>query len=208
MRVLSAGRRPITADDLQRMNIPEALWRAKVQHVPESVRETIQNYLERFDTMAEKGAGLALWGKPGVGKTGVATVIAKEARALGYTAYLTTVSDLRDSMRERRMFDDSSSIIDRCREVDVLVLDSFQATDATDHYVNLKSIEELLVQRGGRLKITILTTDITWTQLVQNHGAFARTISAYLVALEVKGEDLRTKRGSMLSAVVLGKRGT
>ena len=124
MKVLNTERRKLTAEDMARMNVPEGLWRTRLQWVPKSILTTMQNYCENFDTMAEKGAGLLLWGHEGVGKSGAASVIAKEARARGYTVFFTTIVELREAVRERRLFDESSSVLERCRDVNVLVLDT------------------------------------------------------------------------------------
>lgn len=186
------------------MHLPEGLWRAKIQAVPESVRSAIQSYLNRLNTMAEEGAGLLLWGDPGVGKTGAASVIAKEARARGFTAYFTTVNNLRDAIREHRMFDESMTVVERCREVDILILDNLTEGDAAERFVDLRFIEDLLTSRGTNLRISILTTRLSWTTLLIKYESFLRTITGHLVELEVKGPDLREKHGEFLRDVVLG----
>ncbi len=203
MRVISTGRRPLTAEDLVRINLPEDHWRSKIQEVQPSVKSSVENYLTNFDEMAQKGAGLWLRGSVGVGKTAIAALVAKEARARGYTAYFTTVFDLREAVRNKQMYDEALSVIDRCKDVDVLILDNFQTSDVSDMIVNLRFLEELLVGRGSRLKISILTTRVARNDL-KDQSAFVSAVESYLVGLSVTGEDLRKRRTEDLKVTVLG----
>lgn len=203
MRVISTGRRSLTAEDLVRINLPEDHWRAKIQDVQQSVRSAVENYLTNFDDMAQKGAGLWLRGSVGVGKTAIAALVAKEARARGYTAYFTTVFDLREAVRNKQMYDEALSVIDRCKDVDVLILDNFQTSDVGDMIVNLRFLEELLVGRGSRLKISVLTTRVARNDL-KDQSNFVSAVEGYLVGLTVTGEDLRKRRTEDLKATVLG----
>ena len=203
MRVISTGRRPLTAEDLVRINLPEDHWRSKIQEVQPSVKSAVENYLTNFDEMAQKGAGLWLRGSVGVGKTAIAALAAKEARARGYTAYFTTVFDLREAVRNKQMYDEALSVIDRCKDVDVLILDNFQTSDVSDMIVNLRFLEELLVGRGSRLKISILTTRVGRNDL-KDQSAFVSAVEGYLVGLSVTGDDLRKRRTEDLKATVLG----
>lgn len=206
MRVLNTERRKLTAEDMARMNVPEGLWRTRLQWVPKSIFAALQNYCENFNVMAEKGAGLLLWGHEGVGKSGAATVVAKEARARGYTVFYTSIVELREAVRERRLFDESSSVLERCRDVDVLILDNLQESDVSEPHVNLAVVEDLLVGRGAKLKISILTTRIPFTELAARHESFVRTVSGYVVPMHVDGPDLRERRGEFLHDLVTGKK--
>lgn len=203
MRVVTTSRRNLTAEDLSRMNIPEDLWRAKIQDVQPPARSIIENYLTRFDDMAQKGAGLILRGGVGTGKTAIGVLVAKEARARGYTAFFTTVFELREAIRTKQMYDESLSVFDRCKEADVLILDNMLDSDMDDHYVNKRFIEELLVGRGMRLKISILSTRLSREDL-KKYGSFFSAIEGYMVSVTVAGEDLRKRRSEELKAVVVG----
>lgn len=205
MRLVTTPRRALVAEDLTRMNLPEDLWRAKLQDVQPSARSIIEGYLTRFDEVAEKGAGLVIRGEAGTGKTGISAVVAKEARARGYTVFFTTIFDLREAIRIKQMYDESLSIFDRCKEVDVLVLDNLVLSDMTDHYVNERFIEELITGRGARLKISILTSRVSRSDMVkEKYAKFVSAIEAYTVAISVTGEDLRKRRSEELKAAVMG----
>ena len=206
MRVSTSERRKLDAEDMLRMNVPEALWRVRLQWVPESVRSVVQNYCEKFDTMAEKGAGLLLWGNDGVGKSGVAVCLAKEARARGYTVLFTTASELREAVQERRAFDDTHSMFARAQEVDVLVLDNLRDVDLSLAFTNQTRVEDLMIGRGAQRKITIATTRLTFSELASEHESFVRSTSGSVVPLEVTGPDLNEKRSELLHNLVVGRK--
>lgn len=206
MRVSTSERRKLAAEDMQRMNVPEGLWRVRMQWVPESMREMLRNYCDRFDTMAEKGAGLLLWGSDGVGKSGIAVCVAKEARARGYTVLFTTAAELREAVQEHRAFDDSSSMLARAQEVDVLVLDNLRDVDLAKAFINLTSVEDLMTNRGAQRKISIVTTRIRFSELAAEYESFVRSTAGSLVSLEVTGPDLNEKRSELLHDLVTGKK--
>lgn len=200
MRVIAPSYRKLTEDDLRRMNLPEDYWRVKIQSVSDKVRPTIENYLTRFEEMAEKGVGLILFGSAGVGKTGIACLVAKEARKRGFTGYFTTVYELREALRARIGFDEEQSVLERCREVDLLVLDGLAEEDLSELYVNLRSVQDLLAYRGSKLRVSILTT-----RLPRSHSklqTFFEGLAAHMVPLHVDGPDMRKKQSEQLAALV------
>lgn len=198
------ARRRLVPADFERMNLPEELWTTKIQGVPESVRSTVENYLVRIDEMVDNGAGLLLFGPKGVGKTSIAALIAKEARAAGKTVYFTTLWELRESVRARFMFDETLSILDRCREVDVLVLDGFKEEDADpkEYHFGMRSIEELLSTRGVWKKVTVLTTALREEDIGRKTPRLAEAIQGHLVPIEVKGPNQALERQKKLAEVV------
>ena len=108
-------RRSLGVPDFARMNLPEQFWRAKVHNVPESVRKSVAKYLLNTPSMVEDGIGLLVVGQKGVGKTGIAALVAKESRARGYTVFFTSVWEMREMIRAKARFDDEMSMVDRAR---------------------------------------------------------------------------------------------
>lgn len=197
-------RRPNTRSDFERMNLPRDYWTVKVQGVPESVREMVRRYLVNTDTMVSRGAGMILSGRAGVGKTGIAALVAKEARSRGYTVYFTSVWELRECVRSKVMFDEGTSILDRCREVDVLVLDGLRPEDQKDYTFGGRSIEELLVGRGARKQVSILTTRMDVKDMLESFGGLLEAVQGCMVSVPVEGPDLRQAQNEELMRVVLG----
>ncbi len=203
MRTLAA-KRALCAEDLARSNLPEEFWRVQLQGVQPAVRPTIDSYVSRFPDHARRAAGLILWGSEGVGKTSIGALVLKSARAWGCSAYFTTVFDLREALRNKQMHDDQDevSVFARCKEVDVLVLDNMRLVDENEMYVNFRLIEELLVGRGSRKKLSVLTTRLSYKELSERRQ-FLSASETHRVSVQVTGQDLRKQAAAQMKASVL-----
>lgn len=197
-------RRPLGVADFERMNLPEEFWKATVQSVPESVRDTVRRYLLHIDVMLSRPAGLLLSGSAGVGKSAIAALVCKEARSRGYTGYFTTLWELRESIRARLLFDDEQSLLERCRSVDVLVLDGLRSEDAPEQILGRRTLEELITTRGARKKATFVTTPLDALELRQAFGGLMESVQGCMVYLPVAGPNLRREKNDELRKAVLG----
>jgi DNA replication protein DnaC len=202
----ASARRALSPPDFERMNLPREFWRAKVHGVQEGLRPTVERYLLRIREMREKGIGLLVHGGPGVGKTSIAALVVKEARSRGYTALFIGVWELRESMRSRVMFEEGTSIQDRCREVDVLVLDALSEADAKETWVNEKFLEELVNYRRSYHRVTIVTTRLSAKELKGSMAILFEATVGALVPLAVVGENLKHRRHESLVQEVFGER--
>jgi DNA replication protein DnaC len=199
-------RRSLSPSDFARMNIPEEFWKVRIQGVPESIRGNIERYMVRFDDLRDKGVGIFLTGPVGVGKTAIASLVLKEARSRGYTAYFTGVWELREAVKAKVSFDDSSSILDRCRDVDVLVLDNLREEDDKEYVVNVRSLEDIIAYRKSKKRPTIITTRIPIADVRSKFPAlFDATVGA-LVPVAVVGENQRVKEHQALIKELSGSR--
>lgn len=199
-------RRVIGLPDFERMNLPEEFWRTKIQDAPQSVRDVIHRYLFRISEFVEKGAGLLLHGGAGVGKSGIAALAAKEAHARGYTVFFIGVWELREAVRSKLMFDDAASVLDRCRNVDVLVLDNLREEDEKEYMVNARVLEELVSYRKNKKRVTIITTRLSPSELRSKmSGLYDATVGS-LVPIAVAGDNLRVQAHQALVNEVLGGR--
>ena len=198
-------RRNLKTSDFDRMNLPRDFWRATVNDVPESLRNVVRRYLVNTDEMMKRGAGLFLMGDAGVGKTGIAALILKEARARGYTTYFTALWELRECIKNRVDFEAGVSLLQRCRQVDVLVLDGLGLEDKKDWNLDAHSIEELIRYRGAQRRVTILTTRLGADLLDAEMPGLLTAIQGCMVALRVTGPNMRAERDQELNRVVLGQ---
>ena len=95
-------RTELTKQILERMNLPPEFWRSKVTDIEdEETRKVVSRYLKKIDEMVSEGIGLLLYGVPGVGKTIIAALIAKEARTWKHTVFFTMIWELRECVRSR-----------------------------------------------------------------------------------------------------------
>jgi len=194
--------RKLDRNDMRRMSIPREYWDVTIDHVAESVRANIANYIKNFDEAADKGAGLLLCGSVGVGKTTAAVVVAMKVRARARTALFTRVSELRDLLRRREMFDGDVLVSERIREVDLLVLDDLQESDALERVFSLSEIGQLVRFRSSWCRPTVITTRASVVSLegIPDAGRFLDvTIPIHVTGenrySELEGEILRLVQG-------------
>lgn len=203
-------RRSIRTLDYDRMNVPlefrnvslDAVSDEKLGGADTTVRAAIKGYVENIDTMYDKGAGLQLMGAEGVGKSAIAVLILRAIRERGYWGYFIPVADLREAVRSRLEFEDDSSVFDRCRSVDVLVLDNLTEMDGGDRFFGAAHITDLVAHRGQRGLLTIVTTRLDLDGIDRHLATFAKTTSGYVVPFTVKGKNLRATKAKELRSVI------
>ena len=199
-------RRKLTKEDLERMNLPPAFWRAKVETVPEAVNPQVVAYLAKLETVVAKAAGLLITGASGVGKTGIASLVLKEARACGYTGFFIPVWEFRESIRAKLQFDNDVTIYARAKEVDFLILDGLEKEDLKDPYFGTKHLGDLISLRGANNKITIVTTALDPEFLAELDG-FLPKIKGCMVLFPVEGPDLRQEQQAAIAEEVFSVEG-
>lgn len=187
--------------DLERMNLPEDLWLAKIQGVSESARDSVEKYLRNIDDAVARGAGLMIHGASGVGKSGIAALVAKEARSWGYTTMFCRLWELREMIRSRVPFDSDTSMSERAREVEVLVLDDLRQEDAREKFFGLSEIGQLVRYRASRRRLTIVTTRLS---VVVLDAPPMDVMSDVLLLFPVEGPNLRDERMRELEQSILG----
>lgn len=197
-------RRKLGPPDFERMNLPREFWTAKVQHVSEKTRPAVVRFLKQVDTFVPDGVGLFLHGETGVGKTGVAALVCKEARSAGFTVYFTSLWELRELIRSRISFDDETSLIRRCQDVDVLVLDGLHREDATEKTLGAREIEELVSFRARARRTTIITTSMPVRDMEKPFSGLLEASQGSMVHLTVEGPNLREQRSDTLRRAVFG----
>ncbi len=152
------GENPLDEDDWRRMHIPKPLWSATFDGVTEDAKDSICKFAFRIQEVRKKSISLYISGPKGVGKSGAATMILKEARAWGFTAFSISVTQLREAIRSHTAFDNESTVMDRARNVDFLLLDDLRAEDATEKLFSINDIRNLIVNRYDRGFPTIITS--------------------------------------------------
>jgi len=199
-------RRRLIKADMERMHLPEEYWTAKVDSAPESVREPLVRYLMGIDAMMAKGVGLLLFGNRGVGKTAISAIVAKEARCRSYTVLFMRLWEFREMLRSKVLFDSNTTMMDRAREVDVLVVDDLRVADATERFFSLTEVQQLIKSRGSKRKVTVVTSRTTVKGLREAplDGLFDASAGT-LVPMLVEGPDLYRIRSEEMTKAVFGE---
>jgi DNA replication protein DnaC len=175
---------------LERMNVPQRFWLASYDKIAEEMREPVRRYVRNIDAMLKKGVGFFLYGNAGTGKTSAATVLLKAGWERYKTGYYTTIKDLRYCVREEVSFDGTDSVMDRCRSVDVLVLDDLAEDDFTNFVFGAGEIEHLLVARAARSKTTVLSTKLRPQQIVQKAPTLMSSLKGQFLDVGFNGPNL------------------
>lgn len=198
-------KRLLDETDMLRMNLPENLWRVKVQGVQDSVRGQIEHYLLGICNNLTNGRGLLLLGQRGRGKSAIGALIAKEACAWGFTVLFMPIFELREHVRARTMFDDEMSMLDRCLTVDLLVLDDLMQDDQKSTFLSAGDLIRVISSRGSRRRTTIVTTDLAHGALESELANFYTRSQPHLIPLPVVGSDLTALQAQQQRLAALGK---
>jgi DNA replication protein DnaC len=152
--------RDLSEHDCERMGIPRRFWSSTLDKVQPQAKKVISRYLspERFFRCMEQGVGLILCGKIGVGKTAIASICLRYARSYGYTAYFTTVTQLREALFKDTIFENDQTVLDRCRTVDVLLVDDLRLEDLNAKGFGKSQLLQLFKHRTEQELVTHVTT--------------------------------------------------
>jgi len=144
--------------ELDYMGLPRRLWRMSAARIPESVQAPYRRFLKGLWEHMEKGPTLLLSGPQGVGKSAMASLACRRARTFDKTVHFFRVWELRHLRREGEKFDTEQTLLARCRDVELLVLDDVTQEDLDDRYYGGSEMLSLVKQRSMNMGTTLLTT--------------------------------------------------
>lgn len=200
-------RRKITEADLKRINLGKQYWSCTIDGVQyEAARVALSRYAKKIVEMVKSGAGLIVGGERGVGKTGAAAVLVKEAVRRGFTAYFVTFPELRDLQFNDRVYGDGSDGITVNQQMlwaDFLVLDGLDDPFLTDKVFGPLQLERLVSRRNNNQLTTVITTRVM-KQLSAMPDLFDILRQA-LCPVVIRGKNLRDDVEGELRARVLGE---
>ena len=209
-------RRPLERADLVRMNLPERFWKAKFSELSDEQNcdgdclcSVVGGYLENFDKVMSEGHGLLLWGDNGVGKTSAAALLAMEVRRRGKSVLFITSSEYVESVVSKYRFDEFTTIAERAKNVDLLVIDDFGKEYRDKRGWTDRMFEDLLRHRSARLRPVILTMNVTMDRLYaecekSGQESLFQLLREIVLPVEVVGPDRREEKQRELREVVLG----
>lgn len=187
--------------EFTRMNLPEEYRAVVLEKVPESIRVPVENYCVNVTSMLAEGLGFIFGGPAGVGKTSAAAVIALAARAARKSVFFATVGDLRELIRNRIPFENEQSVLDRCREVDLLIIDSLRVEDgkaAAGSFeakgLSLDMLEAMIESRVQWKRSTIMTTRLASTELAVPFAGILSIVQGTSIYAKVDGPNQRQEK--------------
>ena len=192
----------LTREELRRIGIPDPHHRARFKRVPEPAREPLRRYMgegvdPRLKERLNTGQGLWIFGEPGTGKTAIASIIARRARAWRYTVHFATATSIRDARRNHLMYDPDIELTvwDRCHAVDLLVIDDLREADLADKYYGEAEFYSLMRMRSDAGKTTIVTTEMG---ISHPFAAKVQNGVAGMGPFRVRGENRTRERNKAL----------
>ena len=202
-------RRPLTEEDLIRMQIPARFWSVDLDQVPAggTLRAPLLKYLGHVHEMHDQCVGILMHGNNGRGKTSAGCLILMEARRQGYTGLLLEAAKVKGIVINRTEFDDDETLWERAQSVDFLVFDDLWKGTADGKGFGEDLIDELIRTRSANMKPTIITTNMGLAQAVAGGFVKQSTVQALresVVVLEVIGPNMRVETESAINEFFFG----
>ena len=178
--------------DLVRRGLGERYHDARLEMVaPEEARSAIGGYLEHLAEHVKAGRGLLFTGPVDTGKTCALALVLLRACEIGLGAKFVYAPDLYSALIGRD--DESRSVVDSCRYVQLLCIDDFGA--AYPGEFPSSQFEGLCEYRQARIKATCVTTNRAPAELAKD-VLTQRAIDRWRAtcwAVEMPGESRRQR---------------
>jgi hypothetical protein len=200
-------RRKIAKADFRRINLGKLYWRCSVDGIQsESARDVVSNYARKIVSMVQSGSGLVIGGDRGVGKTGAAAVLIKEAVRRGFTAYFVTHPEIRELQFNDRVFGegrDGITVNQKILSAEILFLDGFDEPFLVDKAFGPLQLERLVSRRNASGFATVLTTRVA--KKFKDYSDLHDAVRQTMLPITIRGRNLRDDAESELRARMLGE---
>lgn len=204
---ISDNRVRLTAEHLLWMRVPRRYWQATFGQIRnDEARAVIGAYMRDIVRRLQDGDGLLMWGANGTGKTCAAVVVAKEARRHGASVFFIHAADLKRAAVETVPFDAESSIIDRARAVDLLVVDDLgkEVVPSGSGY-HERFVEALFRARMADRRASVITTNVAPKDLADLYKpSLVEVLRESTLPIAFLGDSLRAEAAANLQRRVAG----
>lgn len=151
---------------------------------------TVKTYAENLQSHLRMGDGLLLSGKPGTGKTHLATAVVHHALELGVEAMIVNSTDLLRSLRPSAPEPEKTE--EKYRTIDLLVIDDLGKEKFSEWVEEV--IYHLVNYRLNDLRATIITTNLGQVELNERVGqATVDRILQMCAPLRMDAESMRQR---------------
>ena len=184
---------------LNRMWLPLGYHNVEFEKItPGSHIDTIRRYIDKLPEAIASGYGMMLHGENGVGKTGAAAVVLIEARKQRKTGLFLSANSYIADCIQGTVFDDSSTVQKRAKEVDLLVLDDlgkepYGKGDSETRVLSVpRMLEDLIRTRIQSCRSTIITMNFKPLLLEKRYGkSFTELLREKFALVHIDGPSKR-----------------
>jgi DNA replication protein DnaC len=183
--------RHLDEEDMVRMRIGRDFWSTQFDLIPNEAthKEAVGSFIKLLHKRVGNGDSLLLCGDYGCGKTGCGVLILKECAARGGRGLMIRAEEIQSAVVEKTPFDSVSTLWDRMRMVDVLLLDDLRREHVRDFG---KSVIESLIRRRSDDKLTtIITTNASPSELSVRYEAAVQVLKKCGELVLCDGVDFR-----------------
>lgn len=186
-------------EDYTFARIPLKYAQVKFDLIPDelSCKAKIKKYLDNFITYYNSGLGLYLFSEmPSTGKTAIAVMVLRYALRLYKLGLFVTSNELVSSVMNKTTFDETTTLFERAKQVNVLVIDDFGGEYRTDSGFVVNLLEDLIRYRTNEMKPTIFTSNtVAPANIAKVYSpALGALMTESTMVVGVYGIDWRAKR--------------
>lgn len=184
-------KRELTEGDFELMCLPKEFWVASWSFLSDSkVKQKVFNYLNSLNIdhqVAKDGDGLLIAGEHGTGKTYISAICAKAFRKYEYSVYFVSAAHLQDGAEQGIEFDEGEGMLDRAKNVDVLIIDDL-GMEAVSPLKKNNYVVDVISHRKNWKKVLIVTTCKEPEALAVMYGKHVMDMmKSFMFGLRVEG---------------------
>jgi DNA replication protein DnaC len=168
----------------------------------DDLTETVALYLDKWENFRIMGMGLTLRGPQGSGKTFAATHIGKELIKRGMDVHFTSFNRVVGAYAKPN----AEAIERKLQQTGLLILDELTPADSGPQaYLFARRFEELIRQRTDFNLPTIITTNLSDSDLLEEYQRAYSLLAAKQISLAIEQDDARRLKVAKLNLQRVGK---
>jgi DNA replication protein DnaC len=184
----------------RKAGIPKRFWTADVDNIRSEAGELAQAWLDDLPANIERGVGLCITGRPGVGKTYLACAVLARVIDAGHKGGYITHEGYTRAVRRSFKNDDEAEAVERTlvrvrNRLTVVVIDDVGKSHKTETEFTQDEFEYLFRTRFDRCLPTIVTSNVPTARWDEEFNDSMRSfVNEACVLITYDGRDRRSTR--------------
>lgn len=202
----------ITEGILKHTRLPKRYWTSSLSGIlpaDSNHAAVVNQYIAELPRWVDEGFGLLLYGPASHGKTAATSVVFKMAASWCYRCFFIRAADLCQAVRDKEKFNESHSVLQRARDVDVLFLDDVGKEESESLSFHHRIISEMIRHRTDEILPTFITSNLDGAKDIEKiyTASFVEVLTAHFRAVQVEGHNYRAEEAKEIGTVIPGTRG-